>query len=60
MYDLAVCLEKGEGTKKNTKAFELYLRAAIRGFKHAIVEVGRCYYWGIGTTRNSILEIYGF
>jgi uncharacterized protein len=50
MYDLAICFEKGDGLKKNEKkAFELYLKAAIRGFTDAIVEVGRCYYWRIGT-----------
>lgn len=53
MYDLAVCIEKGQGIKKDeTQAFELYLRAALRGFKHAFVEVGRCYYWGIGIAED--------
>ena len=53
MFDLAVCFEKGQGkTKDERLAFELYLRAALRGFKYAFVEVGRCYYWGMGTAQD--------
>lgn len=52
-FDLAVCFEKGVGVKLNEeKAFANYLKAALIGDKQAIYEVGRCYYHGIGVTKN--------
>jgi TPR repeat protein len=53
MYDLAMCLEKGDGIRKNTRrAFEFYLKSALRGYDLAFCEVGRCYYFGIGTKED--------
>lgn len=56
MYDLAVCFAKGQGVPKDEReAFRLYKKAARRGDADAIHEVGRCLYWGTGTTRNRVL-----
>ncbi|MDE2481072.1 MAG: sel1 repeat family protein [bacterium] len=53
MFDLAVSYETGVGVKKNEKkAFEFYLRAALNMDEDAVGEVGRCYYHGIGVTRD--------
>ncbi len=53
LYDLAVAYEEGKITRKNEKkAYESYLKAAIWGDKQSIHEVGRCTYYGIGTSRN--------
>jgi uncharacterized protein len=52
-FDLAVCYEKGVGVKRNyKKGFECYLNAALLGDKQAVYEVGRCYYYGIGISKN--------
>jgi uncharacterized protein len=52
-YDLAVSYEKGIGLRKSTsKAFEHYMKAALLGDADSHIEVGRMYYWGIGTGRN--------
>ncbi len=51
-YDLAVSYEKGKGLAKDYhKAFKWYLRAATRD-RSARCQVGRCFYFGIGTKRN--------
>jgi hypothetical protein len=53
-YDLAIAYEKGAGvTKSKKRAFELYLTAALLGEEAAILETGRCYYYGIGTRRDT-------
>lgn len=52
-YDLAVCYEKAEGTKKNLqKAFLHYLSATVYGDKQGMRELARCYYYGIGTKKD--------
>ena len=52
-YDLAVSYETPEGVAANPeKAFELYVKAALHGDAQSFHEVGRCYYYGIGTPRN--------
>jgi hypothetical protein len=56
IYDLAVCYEKGAGTKKNLRAFEPYVMGALWGDTDSVEEVGRCLYYGIGTTRNRRLS----
>ncbi|MDQ7742753.1 tetratricopeptide repeat protein [Hydrogenophaga pseudoflava] len=49
-FDLAVSYETGNGIRKNEQsAFRHYLAAAINGDNEAIYEVGRCYFYGIGT-----------
>jgi uncharacterized protein len=49
LYDLAVFYETGEcGEQDLASAFRSYLRAALRGEKQSVYEVGRCYYYGIG------------
>lgn len=53
MWDLAICYERGAGVPTNRRlAYELYLRAAIRGDSDAVMEVGRSLYWGLGTRAN--------
>ena len=53
LYDLAVSLELGNGTRKNDKKAALcYLRAALQGDAQAVFEVGRCYYYGIGLSKD--------
>lgn len=55
-YDLAVSYETPKGVASNLeKAFELYVRAALHGDNQSFHEVGRCYYYGIGTLRNERL-----
>lgn len=52
-YDLAVCYEKGKGVDKNMMlAFEYYMRSAFLGDAQGYFEVGRCFFYGIGTERN--------
>ncbi|MDZ4381724.1 MAG: hypothetical protein U0942_10325 [Parvibaculum sp.] len=52
-YDLAVSCEKGLGVKKSEKtAFRLYVRAALLGDAQSHYEVGRMYFWGLGTQRD--------
>lgn len=52
-FDLAVCYETGNGIKKSDrKVFECYLNAALAGDRQAVYEVGRCYYYGIGISKN--------
>jgi uncharacterized protein len=52
-YDLGVCYEKAEGTKKDLKkAFLHYLSAMVYGDKQAMRSVARCYYHGIGTKKD--------
>jgi TPR repeat protein len=60
LYDLAVCYAKGAGVdKSDVKAFELYLKAALLGDADSINSVGRCYYFGIGTSENKrVAEIW--
>jgi TPR repeat protein len=50
LYDLALVYEEGElgVTPDPDRAFELYLRAALRGQEQSVYEVGRCYYYGLG------------
>jgi TPR repeat protein len=53
MFDLAVSYEKGKGLEQNkSKAFEYYLKAAIRGDAKAVFDVGRCLFWGIGVSED--------
>jgi TPR repeat protein len=63
LFDLAVMCETGRGAPKDkVRAFELYLRAALRGDSDAIESVARCVYHGIGTAKNrglgSLLQDY--
>jgi TPR repeat protein len=59
-FDLAVFFEKEKSSLENKKiAFHFYLKAAIRNDAQAIYEVGRCYYYGIGTRKDkSIADIW--
>ncbi len=42
--------------KKNSRlAMEYYMRASLYGDKQSIFEIGRCYYYGIGISKNSRL-----
>ena len=53
MWDLAVCYDNGHGVRISvSKAFELYLGAALRGDAPATMEISRRYYWGDGTRRD--------
>jgi TPR repeat protein len=53
LYDLAVCYSEGEGVEKNDRvAFELYLRAALRGDAQSVNAVGTCYFYGIGVDED--------
>lgn len=53
LYDLAICYEKGAGTRKSeAKAAECYLAALLEGDEQSIYELGRCFYWGIGVQQN--------
>lgn len=55
-FNLAVSYERGEGTvKSESKAYELYLKAAIWGDEQAFYEVGRCLFHGIGTNQDKRL-----
>jgi TPR repeat protein len=48
-YDLAWCLETGEGIARDVRrAFELYLTAALWGHEQAVYETSRCFFYGIG------------
>jgi len=50
---LAMCHEKGEGTKKDeAKAFEYYLCGALTGDKECMQEVGRFYWYGLGSIQK--------
>lgn len=52
-FDLAICFENGDGVRKSfKKAFECYLNAALLGDIQAVYEVGRCYYYGIGISKD--------
>ena len=53
MWDLAVCYDNGNGVRiSEKKAFELYLRAALRGDARSTMELARRYYWGSGTRQD--------
>ena len=53
MYGLAISYEKGLGVKKGKKrAFDLYLKAALRNHHQSVEEVARCYWFGIGVNSN--------
>jgi len=53
LHDLAVCYAKGAGIKQSEKrAVQYYLRAAVHGDKQSAYEVGRCYWHGLGVTRD--------
>jgi TPR repeat protein len=55
-FDIAICLENGEGIEKNAElAFEHYVKAALWGHKGSLFEVHRCLYYGIGTKENKDL-----
>ena len=52
-FDLAISYEKGAGVKQDAaKAFGLYMKASLLGDRDAMYEVGRCFYWGIGTEKD--------
>lgn len=58
MWNLAVQLEKGEGTPKNPQlALEWYKESAKKGNATAMYDVGRCYLSGIGASEN---QTYAF
>ncbi len=53
LHDLAVCYAKGAGVRRSdSKAAELYLRAALHGDKQSAYETGRCYWHGTGVQRD--------
>lgn len=54
LFDMAITLEKGAlGLKADPEAaFLLYLKAALRGEEQSVFEVGRCYFYGIGTAKD--------
>ena len=53
LFDLAVFLEKGElGEADPKRAFEMYLRSALRNKPQSLYEVGRCYEYGIGIKKD--------
>ncbi|POG74181.1 hypothetical protein GLOIN_2v1578427 [Rhizophagus irregularis DAOM 181602=DAOM 197198] len=53
MYKLGYCCDHGCGvTKDEKKAFELYLKSAEGGYKHAIKNVGVRYFNGQGTLKD--------
>jgi TPR repeat protein len=55
-FDIAVCYETGKGTKKDLrKAFQSYLLASFYGDNKAKYEVGRCFYYGIGISKDTEL-----
>ena len=52
-YDLAVSYEGGNGVRKSLKAaFRYYVQAALLGDAQSHYEIGRMYFWGIGTARD--------
>ncbi len=52
-FDLAVSYKKGIGVRKSeSKAFELYVKAALLGDADSHLEVGRMYFHGLGIQRN--------
>ena len=56
LFDLAVCYEEGDSVKKNLrKAFALYMDAALQGDNQAVFAVGRCYFYGIGISKNKLV-----
>ena len=56
LYNLAFAYETGKGVKRDERrAFELYRRAAKAGDRGAAYEVGRCFFYGIGTRVNRVL-----
>ena len=53
LYDLAVSYDLGKGVPKNDKqAAELYLEAAIKGDFDAVLQIERCFYYGIGVAKD--------
>lgn len=51
--DLAVAYEVGDSVKKSPRlAFESHMHAALLGHAQSFYEVGRMYFYGIGTPRN--------
>gem|GEM_PF-1724071 len=58
---LAICHEKGIGTKKNNKeAFQWYRQAAEQGYARAQYDLGWCYKSGIGISKDKSKAIYWF
>lgn len=59
-FDLALCYEKRAGISYSpTKAYEFYLKAALLGDAQSFYEIGRLYYYGIGTPKDEdIAEIW--
>ena len=52
-FDLAVSLEKGKGARKSLKeAFRHFVQAALLGDAQSHYEVGRMYFYGIGTAKD--------
>ena len=55
-FDLAYGFESGEGGEQNLRmAFKYYLLGALYGDSDSFVEVGRCYFHGIGVDKNEEL-----
>lgn len=55
LFDLAVYYEVNTVNRNLKKSFLLYVEAAIRGDKEAVFAVGRCYFYGIGISKNKTL-----
>lgn len=53
MYDLAVLIEKNDKSRnRKRRAFALYAIAAAMGDRDSLVEMERCFYWGIGIYKD--------
>jgi TPR repeat protein len=59
-WDLAIMYKKGEGVDANVRtAHEWYLRAAIRGDRHAVYQMGIAYAYGEGVAADrTIADIW--
>lgn len=52
-FDLAVSYERGEGILKDqSRAFQLYKKAAQLGSHQSEYEIGRCCFYGIGVPKD--------
>lgn len=61
VYNLAMSYESGNGVAKDeTKAFELFHKAAEMGRTDAKRSVGRCYFYGIGTPEDKVKALEWF
>lgn len=61
VYNLAMSYESGNGVAKDeTKAFELFHKAAEMGRTDAKRSIGRCYFYGIGTPEDKVKALEWF